>query len=194
MSARAGQAKPPDPHPSTEPYPSKDIRSQLDETILTMVIAQHLLPEILSVLCTAIEKRHSGLLCSVLLLDADGVTLHNAAAPSLPQAYCQAIEGVRIGPSVGSCGTAAYRKTQVVVSDIATDSLWADYRGLALEHGLRACWSTPILSQDSAVAGPSRSTIASRGRRMRSTWRSFRMPRIWPALPSSMTGRKRSFA
>jgi len=159
MSARAGQAKPPDPHPSTapypapEPYPSEDIRSHLDETILTMVIAQHLLPEILSVLCTAIEKRHSGLLCSVLLLDADGVTLHNAAAPSLPQTYCQAIEGVRIGPSVGSCGTAAYRKTQVVVSDIATDSLWADYRGLALEHGLRACWSTPILSQDSAVAG-----------------------------------------
>src|SRR5882724_4708667 len=165
MSARAGQAKPPDPHPSTAPhaapapypapgpYPSKDIRSHLDETILTMVIAQHLLPEILSVLCTAIEKRHSGLLCSVLLLDADGVTLHNAAAPSLPQQYCQAIEGGRIGPSVGSCGTAAYRKNQVVVSDIAMDPLWAEYRNLALQHGLRACWSTPILSQDRAVAG-----------------------------------------
>jgi len=147
MSTRAGRAKPP------EPRPSKDTRSHLDETILTMVIAQHPLPEILGALCTAIEKRYSGLLCSVLLLDADGVTLHNAAAPSLPQQYCQAIDGVRIGPSVGSCGTAAYRKSQVVVSDIALDPLWAEYRNLALQHGLRACWSTPILSQDRAVAG-----------------------------------------
>ena len=147
MSARAGQAKPPDPHSSA------DIRSHLDETILTMVIAQHPLLGILGVLCREIEKRYSGLLCSVLLLDADGVTLHNAAAPSLPLLYCQAIEGVCSGPSVGSCGTAVYRKSQVVVSDIATDPLWAEYRELALKHGLRACWSTPILSQDQAVAG-----------------------------------------
>ena len=138
---------------SPAPQDSADIRSQLDETILAMVIAHAPLPEILGVLCTALEKRHDGLLCSVLLLDADGVTLHNAAAPSLPREYCDAIEGARSGPSVGSCGTAVYRKSQVVVSDIGKDPLWADYRQLALKHGLRACWSTPILAQDNAVAG-----------------------------------------
>jgi PAS domain S-box-containing protein len=153
MSAQAGQAKPPDPQSSLDLHPATDIRWQLDETILKMVIAQHPLPGILGVLCSAIEKQHSGLLCSVLLLDADGVTLRNGAAPSLPLEYCQAIEGARSGPNVGSCGTAAHRKSQVVVSDIATDPLWEEYRHLALKHGLRACWSTPILSQDNAVAG-----------------------------------------
>jgi C4-dicarboxylate-specific signal transduction histidine kinase len=64
-----------------------------------------------------------------------------------------AIDGIVIGPSVGSCGTAAYRREPVVVSDIATDPLWADFRDLALGHGLRACWSTPILSSEGRVMG-----------------------------------------
>jgi len=81
---------------------------------------------------------------SVLLLDDDGATLHHGAAPSLPPEYCRAIDGARIGPATGSCGTAAYRGAQVIVTDIATDPLWADYSQLALPHGLRACWSTPI--------------------------------------------------
>jgi PAS domain S-box-containing protein len=138
---------PPDPHASA------NVRWQLDETILRMVIAQDPLPGILTTLCTEIEKRFSGLLCSVLLLDADGVTLRDGAAPSLPPEYCQAIEGARSGPNVGSCGTAVYRKCQVVVEDIATDPLWEKYRHLALPHGLRACWSTPIVAQDEAIAG-----------------------------------------
>jgi PAS domain S-box-containing protein len=92
-------------------------------------------------------------LCSVLLLDADGTTLRHGASPSLPKEYSQAIDGVQIGPFVGSCGTAAYRRQRVIVSDIATDPLWADYRQLALPHSLRACWSTPIASQDGGVLG-----------------------------------------
>ena len=88
-----------------------------------------------------------------LLLDADGKTLRHGAGPSLPREYSQLIDGMQIGPCAGSCGTAAYRRQPVIVSDIASDPLWADYRHLALPHGLRACWSTPIASQDGGILG-----------------------------------------
>jgi two-component system cell cycle sensor histidine kinase/response regulator CckA len=127
--------------------------AQLDEKILAMVMAHAPLPEILVTLCTNIEKHYSGLLCSVLLLDADGKTLRHGASPTLPREYSQAIDGVQIGPCAGSCGTAAYRREPVIVSDIATDPLWAEYRHLALPHALRACWSTPIASQDGGILG-----------------------------------------
>jgi PAS domain S-box-containing protein len=94
-----------------------------------------------------------GLLASILLLDEDGTHLRHGAAPSLPDAYTRAIDGTAIGPAAGSCGTAAYRLEPVVVEDVASDPLWADYRHLALPHGLRACWSTPILGSDGRVLG-----------------------------------------
>jgi len=125
----------------------------LNETVLGMIRAQAPLPNILEVLCVHIERQHIGLLCSVLLLDADGVTLRHGAAPGLPKEYTEAINGTRIGPCVGSCGTAAYRRQPVIVSDIDTDPLWTDYRELAQLHGLRACWSTPIASQDGGILG-----------------------------------------
>jgi GAF domain-containing protein len=84
------------------------------------------------------------ILTSVLLLSSDGKHLAHGAAPSLPQAYREVIDGSEIGPSAGSCGTAAYLGRPVYVTDIATDPLWAAYRHLALPHGLRSCWSTPI--------------------------------------------------
>jgi two-component system cell cycle sensor histidine kinase/response regulator CckA len=132
---------------------SPDALAQLDVKVLAMVMAHAALPEILATLCTNIEKYHDGLLCSVLLLDADGKTLRHGAAPTLPKEYSQAIDGVQIGACVGSCGTAAFRREPVIVSDIATDPLWANFRTLALAHGLRACWSTPITSQDGGVLG-----------------------------------------
>jgi len=144
MQPGAGRATPQNP---------SDAWSRLDERILRQILARAPLAETLRMLCLAIEQQNAGLLCSVLLLDADGVTLRNCAAPSLPQAYCAAIEGAKIGPAVGSCGTAAHRKSQVVVADIENDPLWADYRRLALPHGLRACWSTPIFAKDDEVAG-----------------------------------------
>src|SRR5580704_14116662 len=127
--------------------------SQLNETVLRMISTQAPLPKVLEVICEQIEKRHSDMLCSVLLLDADGTTLRPGAAPSLPSEYTNLINGVQIGPCVGSCGTAAYRKERVIVSDIATDPLWAGIRQAALLHGLRACWSTPIASQGGAILG-----------------------------------------
>ena len=95
----------------------------------------------------------SGMLASVLVLSEDGRHLLHGAAPSLPDEYCQAIHGIEIGPEVGSCGTAAFHDTTVSVYDIATNPLWADFKDLALSHGLRACWSTPIHGSDGRILG-----------------------------------------
>lgn len=107
------------------------------------------LPEILDSLCRIVEEQGNGVLASILLLD--GNCLRHGGAPSLPRAYTAAIDGAFIGPSAGSCGTAAYRGEQVIVEDIATDPLWANYRDLALPHSLRACWSTPVFSSQGYV-------------------------------------------
>ena len=100
-----------------------------------------------------VESQITGISGSVLLLDKDGVHLRHGAAPSLSKAYTTAIDGVRIGPKVGSCGTAVYRRETVVVSDIMRDPLWEDFRELAAAHGHRSCWSTPILSHQGEVLG-----------------------------------------
>lgn len=119
--------------------------------VLESISKESPLTEMLESFATTIERQSDDMLCSILLLD--GMTLHHRAAPSLPAEYCHAVDGVKIGRSVGSCGTAAFRKKQVIVSNIATDPLWANYRDLALRHGLRACWSTPIFSSTSKVLG-----------------------------------------
>jgi GAF domain-containing protein len=90
---------------------------------------------------------------SILLLDADGRRLWHGAGPRLPRSYCDAIDGGEIGPCAGSCGTAAYLGRPIYVSDIATDPLWADYRDLALPHGLLSCWSTPIRDEQDTILG-----------------------------------------
>lgn len=93
----------------------------------------------------------SFILTSILLVD--GGHLRHGAAPTLPPAYCEAIDGLAYGPVAGSCGTAAHYGRPIYVTDIENDPLWADYKQLALEHGLRACWSTPIFDDDRAVLG-----------------------------------------
>jgi GAF domain-containing protein len=112
------------------------------------------LEEVLNRHLLTVEKMSdSEILTSVLLLSSDGKRLTHGAAPSLPQPYLDAINGSEIGPSAGSCGTAAYLGRPVYVTDIATDPLWAAYRDLALPHGLRSCWSTPIRHADGSVMG-----------------------------------------
>ena len=124
----------------------------LQTSVLEAVATGAPLPAVLDRLAAGVERLADGLLCSVLLLDGD--RLRDGAGPSLPAAYRAAIDGVRIGPAVGSCGTAAFRREPVVVTDVATDPLWESYRGLALGHGLRACWSTPVFGRD-GQRGPS---------------------------------------
>ena len=121
--------------------------------VLEMIATGLPLAQTLDALLRVVEDQSPELLCSVLLLDADGQHLRHAAAPSLPAAYTAAIDGVAIGPNAGSCGTAAFRRQPVYVEDIAVDPLWADYRAVALPHGLRACWSTPIIDEQQAVLG-----------------------------------------
>ncbi|GAA4607652.1 GAF domain-containing protein [Actinoplanes octamycinicus] len=92
-------------------------------------------------------------LVSVLLADEDGRHLRHGAAPSLPAFYNEAIDGIATGEGVGSCGTAAHRREPVIVTDIATDPFWADFRDLAGRAGVAACWSTPILARDGSLLG-----------------------------------------
>lgn len=121
--------------------------------ILQRLAANAPLSEILERLVLLIEAQSPGMLCSVLLLSDDGDHVRHGAAPSLPKEYVAAIDGSAIGAKHGSCGTAMYRGEPVVVTDIAADPLWDDYRELALKSGLRACWSTPILSGRGKVLG-----------------------------------------
>lgn len=102
------------------------------------------LQEVLDGLMLSLEEQAPGALCSILLLDDDGIHLRHGSAPNLPAAYSHAVDGVAAGPKVGSCGTAAHFDKQIIVTDISTDPLWAHFRTLAMEHNLHACWSTPI--------------------------------------------------
>jgi PAS domain S-box-containing protein len=124
-----------------------------EKKILELITGNNSLESILEALCRLIEEMFSGSLCAILFLDADGERLRKGIAPSFPPDFMTAVDGVNIGPRVGSCGTAAYRKETVIVSDINTDPLWADYRELALAYGLQAGWSTPILSAQETVLG-----------------------------------------
>jgi len=124
-----------------------------ENRLLEMIARGDALAPILDAACRLVEEISSGSLCSILLLDPDGQRLRHGGAPSLPTSYTRAIDGSAIGPFVSSCGTAAYRKEPVIVSDIAADPLWAEYRHLALPLGLRACWSTPIFSSEGKVLG-----------------------------------------
>lgn len=121
--------------------------------ILQRLAANAPLNEILNRLVLLIEAQSPEMLCSVLLLSDDGEHIVHGAAPSLPDSYVAAINGSPIGPKQGSCGTAMYRGEPVFVTDILTDPLWEDYRDLAASAGLRACWSTPILSGRGKVLG-----------------------------------------
>ena len=108
---------------------------------------------VLEAITLGVEAEHEGVLCSVLLLDESGQHLLHGAAPSLPDFYTKAIDGVAIGPSVGSCGTAAYTGERVIVRDIQTDPLWADFKSLAAQAQLASCWSEPIRGAGGRVLG-----------------------------------------
>ena len=122
-------------------------------SILARIIDGQDLTRVLDALVREIEEQVPGMIGSVLLMSSDGAHLNHGTAPHLPESYTRAIDGVAIGPSVGSCGTAAYEGDLVVVADIETDERWARFRDLAREHGLRACWSSPIFSGAGEVLG-----------------------------------------
>jgi PAS domain S-box-containing protein len=124
-----------------------------ENRLLEMIARGDSRAHVLDAICRLVEELSSDSLSSILLLDPSANCLRHGAAPSLPRLYTEVIDGAVIGPAAGSCGTAAYRAQPVIVSDIAVDPLWADYRDVALAHGLRACWSMPILSSAGKVLG-----------------------------------------
>ncbi|PYL48274.1 MAG: hypothetical protein DMF40_05530 [Verrucomicrobia bacterium] len=126
-----------------------------EKNLLEMIATGVALKEILNALCLTIESCRNGTLASILLLNRDGIHLNSVAGPNLPEGWTKQMEQLPIGPCAGSCGTAAYRASRVIVSDIATDPLWdvPEHRASALRHGLRASWSSPILSSKGKVLG-----------------------------------------
>jgi PAS domain S-box-containing protein len=121
--------------------------------VLEMIAADKPLGVVLESLVLLMEGQAEGLRCSILLLGRDGKHVQHGAAPHLPETYVKAVNGAPIGPRNGSCGTAMYLRQRVVVTDVMTDPLWADYRELARICGLSACWSSPIISAQGDVLG-----------------------------------------
>lgn len=124
----------------------------LRNTILEMIAKGADLKATIDCLCLEIETLAPEVICSVLTVDSDGL-LHPLAAPGLPADFCAGLDGLLIGPNVGSCGSAAYLRRPVIVTDIASDTRWSDFRDAALPLGLRACWSTPIFGETERVIG-----------------------------------------
>ena len=118
-----------------------------------MIARGNPLKETLTALVLFIESHTPEMICTILLLDEDGQRLWTGAGPNFPAGLSAAIDGSSIGPSAGSCGTAAFRGANVFVEDIQTDPLWADYKMVFLLHGLRSCWSSPIFDEQRKVLG-----------------------------------------
>jgi len=137
------------------PIDQKRMESLLaaERRTLEMIASGASLTDILEDLCSTIDAQSPDIISTVLLMDPDGKRLWPGAGPRVPSGYTEAIAPVTIGPCIGSCGTAAFRKEPVFVSDIASDPLWAVYRDVALSHGLRAAWSQPLLSRSHEVLG-----------------------------------------
>ncbi len=122
-------------------------------TVLEQIAQKNPLSRVLETIVKMTEAAEPGLFCSILLLDAETGCLRHGAAPSLPDFYNEAIDGVEIGPGVGSCGAAAYTGELMVVEDIMTHPYWRSFRELAAQAGLRACWAVPIIGSEGAVIG-----------------------------------------
>jgi diguanylate cyclase (GGDEF)-like protein/PAS domain S-box-containing protein len=130
---------------------SKQLRS-LQQLIMGALADELPLTEIAEQLCRRVEVIAPDVVASVLHVDSDGL-IHPLGGPSLPDDYSRALEGVSIGPDVGSCGSAAYYGKPVLAEDLDTDPRWQAYKTRPLEVGLKACWSTPIKAKDGRVIG-----------------------------------------
>jgi len=128
-------------------------RNLVRDKLLKMVATAAPIDETLTALIQQIETESKDAICSVVLLDKDSKCLYNPIAPNLPDFYNNAIDGVKIGVGVGSCGTAAYLGTRVIVDNISTHEYWKDYHQLAEQAGLQSCWSEPIISSSDEVLG-----------------------------------------
>ncbi len=121
--------------------------------ILKMIVNGTKYTLILDEIVSIVEKFSPDCLCSVMIADQETNKLYTASSPKLPDEFINVINGIPIAPNAGSCGSAAYCKQPVIVEDISTNSLWMEYRDIALKHGLHACWSTPVYDSNNDVIG-----------------------------------------
>ena len=138
---------------ATSPARTQTLSSEGVLDALKMILTDAPLNDVLHSVALLIEAHSEGLLCTIYLLDEDGLRLRFAAGPKLPDAYRVATDGVYIGPEVGSCGAAAYLRKPVYVADVLTHPHFANFRDLLVQAGLRAVWSSPIISNDGKVLG-----------------------------------------
>ena len=130
---------------------TKQLRS-LQQLIMSALADEISITDIADRLCRRVEEIAPDVVSSLLYVDAGGL-LHPLGGPSLPEDYSRALDGVAIGPDIGSCGSAAFYGTPVLATDIDTDPRWQPFKTRPLEVGLRACWSTPIKAKDGRVIG-----------------------------------------
>src|SRR6202521_3542759 len=138
---------------ATSPAQTQTLSSEGVLDALKMILIGAPLNDVLHSVALLIEAHSEGILCTIYLLDEDGLRLRFAAGPKLPDAYRVATDGVYIGPKVGSCGAAAYLRKPVFVADVLTHPHFANFRDLLVQAGLRAVWSSPIISHDGKVLG-----------------------------------------
>jgi len=126
-----------------------------EKRLLEMVAAGGPLTEVLTALCRFVEDTAADCKCGVYLIDWSGPTFHTGAAPSMPATFNDALEGLTVEAAAGPCALAALSGSQVIAEDLESDLHWQQslIRPLALRHGLRAQWSTPICSRDGSVLG-----------------------------------------
>jgi len=139
--------------PAISPTRTQTLSSEGVLDALKMILTDAPLNDVLHSVALLIEAHSEGMLCTIYLLDEDGLRLRFAAGPNLPDAYRVATDGIQIGPEVGSCGAAAYLRKPVYVADVLTHPHFANFRDLLVEAGLRAVWSSPIISHDGKVLG-----------------------------------------
>lgn len=121
--------------------------------VLELIVQDHSIKTIGNEIVKILETHFKGCIASIFLLDSEDKTLHKLVAPNLPKSFCNHIDGLKIGPRTGSCGTAAFSKKETIVSNIQTNGLWKDYKEIASKNGLKACWSFPVLSSTNQVLG-----------------------------------------
>jgi formate hydrogenlyase transcriptional activator len=138
---------------ATSPARTQTLSSEGVLDALKMILTDAPLNDVLHSVALLIEAHSEGILCTIYLLDEDGLRLRFAAGPKLPDAYRVATDCVYIGPEVGSCGAAAYLRKPVFVADVLTHPHFANFRDLLVQAGLRAVWSSPIISHDGKVLG-----------------------------------------
>jgi PAS domain S-box-containing protein len=134
----------------------KQAEAQLagEKLLLAMIASGHPMSDTLAAVCRLVESTANGCYCSIVLVDRSGEKLQEAIAPGLPAEFNEAVRGWPLQRIGGPCVMAARDKVQVIMADVASDARWRNsWRTLAQAHGLRSCWSTPVVSQAGKVLG-----------------------------------------